>query len=145
MQDLEEGLTNEGRHHLQLLHKQVHDKSNMYINRTSVTVCEVGIFSREISQLSEIRPLLSSLRSHLHASSSPMGVFSRLWHTYHTNIPSHQHSLTPTHLHTNTPSHQHTLTASHHSPWYCDLVSGGYPRIVTVIIPLARLVTSGGL
>ena len=56
---LEEGLTNEVRHHLWLLHKQVHDKrSNAeslracvpYITRARLTTCEVGVFLREISQ-----------------------------------------------------------------------------------------------
>ena len=41
----EEGLTNEGRHHLLLLHtsKQVHDKRELlhvYINGTQLTACE---------------------------------------------------------------------------------------------------------
>ena len=76
----EEGLTNEGRHHLLLLRKQVHDKRGIaeslhaQITRARLTACEVGVFSREISQLSKIRPH-PSFRSHL--SSSPMGVFSR--------------------------------------------------------------------
>ena len=48
----EEGLTNEGRHHLLLLHKQVHDKSrkknvakslHKYLNRVRLTACEVGV------------------------------------------------------------------------------------------------------
>ena len=69
-----EGLTNKG------IHKQVHDKRGIcfwpvhaYINRARLTVCEVGLFSRGISQLSKI-PTPPSLRSHW--SSLPMGVFS---------------------------------------------------------------------
>ena len=75
----EEGLTNEGRHHLLLLRKQAHDKRGIaeslhaQIIRARLTVYEVGVFSREISQLSKIRPP-PSFRSHL--SLSPMGVFS---------------------------------------------------------------------
>ena len=74
----EEGLTNDGRHHLLLLYKQVHDKRGIseslhefseslqaYITRARLTACEVGIFLREISQLSKIYPP-SSLRSHLY-------------------------------------------------------------------------------
>ena len=45
-----------------------------HTNRARLTACEVGVFSREISQLSKICPP-PSLRSHL--SSSPMGIFSR--------------------------------------------------------------------
>ena len=58
----EEGLTNEGRHHLLLLHKQAHDKRGIeeslhaQIARARQTVCEVGVFLREISQLSKIGP-----------------------------------------------------------------------------------------
>ena len=80
----EEGLRNEGRHHLLLLRKQAskqaHDKRGIaeslhaQLTRARLIACEVGVFSREISQLSKIRPPLS-LGSHL--SSSPMGVFSR--------------------------------------------------------------------
>ena len=44
------------------------------IIRARLTVYEVGVFLREISQLSKIRPP-PSFRSHL--SLSPMGVFSR--------------------------------------------------------------------
>ena len=43
------------------------------ITTARLTVCKVGVFSREISQLSKIP--LPSFRSHLH--SSPMGVFLR--------------------------------------------------------------------
>ena len=56
----EEGLTNEGRHHLLLLYKKAHERSAIaeslqaYITR--LTVCEVGIFLRETSQLSKIHP-----------------------------------------------------------------------------------------
>ena len=70
----EEGLTNEGRHDLLLLHKQVHDKRSnaeslrAYIARARLTACEMGVFSREISQP-------PSLWSYL--GSSPMGVFLR--------------------------------------------------------------------
>ena len=76
----EEGLTNEGRHLLLLLGKEVHDKRgiaeslHVQITRAILTACEVGVFSREISQLLKIRPP-PSFRSHL--SSLPMGVFSR--------------------------------------------------------------------
>ena len=58
----EEGLTNEGRHHLLLLHKQVHDKRSIaeslhvYINRVRLTVCEVGwhIFERNITSFTTL-------------------------------------------------------------------------------------------
>ena len=78
----EEGLTNEGRHHLLLLSKQAHDKRGIaeslhaQITRPRLTACEVGVhvFSREISQLSKICPP-PSFMSHL--GSSPMGVFLR--------------------------------------------------------------------
>ena len=58
----EEGLTNEGRHHLLLLDKQAHDKRgneeslHAQITRARLTVCEVGMFSREISQLWKVCP-----------------------------------------------------------------------------------------
>ena len=60
--------------------QQVHDKRgieeslHVQIIRARLTACEVGIFSREISQLSKICPL-PTFRSHL--SSSLMGIFSR--------------------------------------------------------------------
>ena len=62
----EEGQTNEGRHHLLLLHTQINGKRDMHANitRTRLTACEVGVFLREISQFSKIR-LPPSLRSHL--------------------------------------------------------------------------------
>ena len=48
----EEGLINETRYHLLLLHKQVHDGGggieeslHACINRARLTACEVGIFS----------------------------------------------------------------------------------------------------
>ena len=50
----EEGLTNEGKHHLLLLHNQAHDKRGIaellhaHITRARVTACELGVFSREI-------------------------------------------------------------------------------------------------
>ena len=59
---------------------QAHDKRGIeeslhaQITRARLTACEVGVFSREISQLLKIRPP-PSFRSHL--SSSPMGVLSR--------------------------------------------------------------------
>ena len=75
----EEGLTNESRHHLLLLHKQVQNKSDIeeslhaYINKARISAYEVGIFLRKNHN---IIPLpLPSLRSHL--SSSPMGIFSQ--------------------------------------------------------------------
>ena len=77
----EEGLTNEGRHDLLLLRKQAHDKRDIeeivhvQITSTRLTACEVGVFSREISQLLKIHPS-PSFRSHL--SSSPMGVFREI-------------------------------------------------------------------
>ena len=58
----EEGLTNKGRYNLLLLRKHAHDKRgieeslHVQITRARLTACEVGIFSREISQLSKIRP-----------------------------------------------------------------------------------------
>ena len=71
----------EGRHApLLLLRKQAHDKRGIaeslhaQITRARLTACEVGVFSREISQLSKIRPP-PTFRSHL--SLSPMGVFSK--------------------------------------------------------------------
>ena len=45
----EKGLTNEGRHHLLYLHKQMHDKRGIiksliqYINQVLLPVCEVGV------------------------------------------------------------------------------------------------------
>ena len=51
----EEGLTNEGRHHLLLLHKQVQDKSGIaeslhaQITRARLPACEVGVFFRDYS------------------------------------------------------------------------------------------------
>ena len=61
----------------QVLEKRsIAEAMHAYINRARLTVCEVGVFSREISQLSEIRPP-PSLRNHL--SSSPMSVFSRYY------------------------------------------------------------------
>ena len=66
----EEGLTNEARHHFLLLCKQAHDKRNIaellhpYLNRARLTTCEVGLFLKEISQPSKIRPP-PSLRSSL--------------------------------------------------------------------------------
>ena len=52
---------------------------HVQITRARLAACEVGIFSREISQLSKICPP-PSFRSHL--SSSPMGVFSRDYSIY---------------------------------------------------------------
>ena len=49
---------------------------NPYINRAPLTVCEVGIFSREICPT-------YFLRSHL--SSSPMGIFLGDYGTLHSN------------------------------------------------------------
>ena len=63
------GLKNQGRHHLVLLHMQAHDKKGIarsqhaYINnRARLTACEVGIFTKDISQLSPHASLRSSLR-----------------------------------------------------------------------------------
>ena len=73
-----EGLTNEGRHNLLLLHEQVHDKRGIaeslhtYITRARLTACEVSVFSREISQLSNICPP-PSLWSYSY--SLPRGVY----------------------------------------------------------------------
>ena len=50
----EEGLTNEGTHHLLLLHKQAHHivgSLPAYVNRAGLTVCEMGT-----SQLLKRRP-----------------------------------------------------------------------------------------
>ena len=79
----EEGLKNEGRHHLLLLHKQALDKKGiveslhgyMTWNIQSAHACEVGGFWKVgvLSQLSKMHPP-PSLRSHL--NSLPMGVFS---------------------------------------------------------------------
>ena len=51
----EEELTNEARQHIAVIaYKQAHDKKSIaesqheYINRARLTVCEVGIFLREI-------------------------------------------------------------------------------------------------
>ena len=52
----------------------IEESLHAQITRARLTACEVGVFSREISQLSKIRPP-PSFRSHL--SSSPMGVLSR--------------------------------------------------------------------
>ena len=57
-----EGLTNEGRHHLLLLGKQVRNNrdtaESLHVQTTRYrpTACEVGIFSRVISQLLKIHP-----------------------------------------------------------------------------------------
>ena len=65
---------------LLLLYRQVHDKRGIAesllakLARARLTACEMGVFLREISQLSKICPP-PSFRSHL--SSSPMGIFSR--------------------------------------------------------------------
>ena len=64
----EEGLTNEGTHHLLLLHKQAHHivgSLPAYINRVGLTACELST-----SQCLKRRPP-PSLRSNL--SSLPMG------------------------------------------------------------------------
>ena len=85
------GETNKGRHHLLLLHKQMHDKWSVAESQQAcvhkLTACEVGVFSRKISQLSKIRPPLS-LRSSL--SSLPMGVFSRDYGTFKALAPKAQ-------------------------------------------------------
>ena len=63
---------------LLLLRKQAHDKTgiaeslHVKITKARLTACEV--FSREMSQLSKIRPPPSFRR---HLTSSPMGVFLR--------------------------------------------------------------------
>ena len=49
-------------------------RTRQHTNRARLTVCELGIFSREISQLLKICPP-PALRSHL--NSSPTGIFSR--------------------------------------------------------------------
>ena len=60
--------------------KQEHDKRgieeslHVQVRRPRLTACEVGVFSRKVSQLSKIHPS-RSFGSHL--SSSPMGVFLR--------------------------------------------------------------------
>ena len=65
---------------LLVLCNQAHDKRgfaeslHVQITRARLTACEVGVFSREISQISKIHTH-PSFRSHL--SSSPMGVCSR--------------------------------------------------------------------
>ena len=56
---------------------------HVQITRARQTACEVGIFSREISQFSKIRPP-PSFWSHL--SSSPMGIFSRDYGNSANNI-----------------------------------------------------------
>ena len=69
----EEALTNEGRQQLPLLHKQMHDKRgtaeslHAYITRAKLTFHMVGIFLREITQLSKIHPpLLEPLKFTAH-------------------------------------------------------------------------------
>ena len=60
----EDGLTNEGRHHFLLLHTFLLCAClQAHTNRARLTACEAGVFPREISQLSKIRPP-TSLRSH---------------------------------------------------------------------------------
>ena len=75
----EEGLKNEGRHHLLLLLEQKHDKESIaevsYVNRAKPSACEVGVFSREISQLSKICPP-PSMRSSL--SYCPWAYFQEI-------------------------------------------------------------------
>ena len=73
----EEGLTNEGRHHWLLLHKQVHDKRGIaeslhaQITRARLTVCEVGIFREKYNSSRKCAHAPPSFRSHL--SSLPLG------------------------------------------------------------------------
>ena len=75
-----EGLTSEGSYHLLLLHKQTNDKRHNaeslheYKTRARLTVYEVGVFFREISQLLKICPF-PFLWSYL--NSLPMSVFLR--------------------------------------------------------------------
>ena len=70
-----EELTNAGRHNL---HKPADEKRSIaesmhtYVTRARLTACEVGIFSREISQLSKILPPLL-----FEEVIKSMGVFSR--------------------------------------------------------------------
>ena len=54
--------------------KRMTKKALQQITRARLTLCEVGVFLREISQLSKIRSP-PAFRSHL--SLSPMGIFSR--------------------------------------------------------------------
>ena len=54
----------EGRHHLLLLHKQMHDKSGI----AKSPACEVGIFSREISK--RLRSLYEFLITQIQSNSS---------------------------------------------------------------------------
>ena len=76
----EKGLTNEGRHHLLLLHKQAHDKrsritAHVHVDlyRARLTACEVGV-SQEKYHNSRNYAHPTSLKSNL--SSSAMGIFS---------------------------------------------------------------------
>ena len=55
--------------------KGIAESLHVQITRARLTVCEVGIFSRELSQLLKIHPPPSYL------SSSPIGVFSRDYHS----------------------------------------------------------------
>ena len=73
----EKGLTNEGRHHLLLLHNQAHNKRgiaeslHVYITRAGLTACEVGIYS--ITTLKNMpTPFFVELLKFI------IGVFSRL-------------------------------------------------------------------
>ena len=56
------------------VHAQIYNSMNINAMDMELTASDVGVFSREISQLLKIRPP-PSLRSHL--SSLPMGVFLR--------------------------------------------------------------------
>ena len=73
----EEGLANEDRDHLLLMNKQPHDKRSIaeslpaYVNRVRSTVCEVGVFLKEI--LGECRTLWGEREQAKHC-----GI--ELWH-----------------------------------------------------------------
>ena len=85
----EEGLTNEGRHHLLLLRKQAHDKGGIaesqhtYITIARLTACEVGVFYH-------------NSRRYAHLFEEPLKFIA------HGHITVHVHStglLTSVHIH----------------------------------------------
>ena len=90
----EEGLTNEGRHDLLWFHKQVLDKRGITelqhanTNTTRLTAYEVGIYLKEISQLSKIPPPP--------LNSSPVATLRNVIHTcraFHRSYIETEHDL----------------------------------------------------
>ena len=77
--------------------KRMTKEALQQITRARLTVCEVGVFSRETSQLLKIRPP-PSFRSHL--SLSPMGVFSKKYSNCQiSSIPQSQNEINREYYH----------------------------------------------